>query len=127
MKETGLLGMMLPEEYGGIGLNMLDRAVIFEELGRALAPGPFFVSSVMSALAIEKVAAKRRRTALLPAIGSGDLIVTPAWLERDNGFGPQGVQVRARQNGDGYRAERCEAARVPCQGGAEAAGAGAQR
>ena len=102
MKETGLLGMMLPEEYGGIGLNTVDRVVIFEELGRALAPGPFFASSVMSALAILKGGSEEQKTALLPAIGSGDLIVTPAWLERGNGFGPQGVQVRATQKGDGY-------------------------
>ena len=103
MKETGLLGMMLPESYGGIGLNMLDRAVIFEELGRALAPGPYFVSSVMSALAIEKAGSSAQKEALLRPIGSGDLIVTPAWLEPDNGFGAEGVQLRAQGTADGYR------------------------
>ncbi len=102
MKETGLLGMMLPEEYGGIGLNTVDRVVIFEQLGRALAPGPFFVSSVMSALAILKAGSEAQKSALLPAIGAGDLIVTPAWLEPDNGFGPEGVQLRATPGGDGY-------------------------
>ncbi|MCG3168864.1 MAG: Acryloyl-CoA reductase (NADH) [Pseudomonadales bacterium] len=102
MKETGLLGMMLPEEYGGIGLNTVDRVVIFEQLGRALAPGPFFVSSVMSALAILKAGSEAQKSGLLPAIGAGDLIVTPAWLEPDNGFGPEGVQLRATSRGDGY-------------------------
>lgn len=71
MKETGLLGMMLPEEYGGIGLNTVDRVVIFEQLGRALAPGPFFVSSVMSALAILKAGSEAQKSGLLPAIGAG--------------------------------------------------------
>ena len=70
MKETGLLGMMLPESYGGIGLNMLDRAVIFEEFGRALAPGPYFVSSVMGALAIEKAGSDAQKDALLRPIGA---------------------------------------------------------
>lgn len=102
MKETGLLGMMLPEEYGGIGLNTVDRVVIFEELGRALAPGPFFVSSVMSALAILKGGSEEQKKTLLPAIGSGSLIVAPAWLEPGNGFGPEGVQLRAAKDGDGY-------------------------
>jgi alkylation response protein AidB-like acyl-CoA dehydrogenase len=39
MKDTGLLGMMLPEAYGGIGLDMLDRAVIYEELRPRAGPG----------------------------------------------------------------------------------------
>ena len=103
MKDTGLLAMMLPEAYGGIGLDTLDRAVIYQELGRALAPGPHFVSSVMGSLAIEKGGSKEQKDALLPAIGRGELIVTPAWLEPDNGFGPQGVQLRAETTADGYR------------------------
>ncbi len=102
MKETGLLGIMLPEEYGGIGLNLLDCAIIYEELGRGLAPGPHFVSSVISVSAIAKGGREVQKSELLPLIGSGDLIVTPAWLEPDNGFGPEGVQVRAEANGDSF-------------------------
>lgn len=102
MKETGLLGIMLPEEYGGIGLNLLDCAIIYEELGRGLAPGPHFVSSVISVAAIAKGGREVQKSELLPLIGSGDLIVTPAWLEPDNGFGPEGVQVRAEANGDSF-------------------------
>ena len=80
MKDTGLLAMMLPEAYGGIGLDMLDRAVIYHEFGRALAPGPHFASSVMGALAIEKGGSQAQKDALLTAIGQGGLIVAPAWL-----------------------------------------------
>jgi alkylation response protein AidB-like acyl-CoA dehydrogenase len=40
---------------------------------------------------------------LLPAIGSGELIVVPAWLEPDGGYGPEGVQLRAQLGPDGYR------------------------
>lgn len=103
MKDTGLLAMMLPEQYGGIGLDMLDRAVIYHELGRALAPGPHFVSSVMGALAIQAGGSDEQKGRLLPAIGSGELIVTPAWLEPDNGFGAAGVQLRAVATPEGYR------------------------
>ena len=103
MKDTGLLAMMLPEQYGGIGLDMLDRAVIYHELGRALAPGPHFVSSVMGALAIQAGGSEEQKGRLLPAIGSGELIVTPAWLEPDNGFGAAGVQLRAAATPEGYR------------------------
>jgi len=89
MKEMGLLSIMLPEEYGGIGLNLLDCALIYEELGRGLAPGPHFVSSVISVAAIAKGGSDAQKSELLPLIGSGDLIVTPAWLEPDNGLAPR--------------------------------------
>ncbi len=102
MKETGLLGIMLPEEYGGIGLNIQDCAHIYEELGRGLAPGPHFVSSVVSVAAITKAGSETQKSELLPLIGSGELIVTPAWLEPDNGFGPEGVQMQAGVDGDGF-------------------------
>jgi alkylation response protein AidB-like acyl-CoA dehydrogenase len=103
MKETGLLGIMLPEEYGGIGLNLMDCAVIYEELGRGLAPGPHFVSSVISVGAISRGGNEAQKSEILPLIGSGDMIVTPAWLEPDNGFGPEGVQVRAEADGNDFK------------------------
>ena len=102
MTDTGLLSMMLPEEQGGMGLNMLDCAVIYEELGRGLSPGPHFVSSIMSANAIIKGGSEEQKNELLTAIGSGELIMTPAWLEPDNGFGPEGIQVRAEKTANGY-------------------------
>lgn len=66
MRDTGLLGIMLPEEYGGIGLNLLDCAIIYEELGRGLAPGPHFVSSVIAVEAISRGAAKRKKMNCCP-------------------------------------------------------------
>ncbi|MBT4518380.1 MAG: acyl-CoA/acyl-ACP dehydrogenase, partial [Halieaceae bacterium] len=102
MTETGLLSIMLPEEHGGMGLSLLDCALIYEELGRGLAPGPHFVSSVISVAAISKGGSPAHKEDNLPAIGSGDLIVAPAWLEPDNGFGPQGVQMRAVADGDSF-------------------------
>jgi alkylation response protein AidB-like acyl-CoA dehydrogenase len=103
MSETGLLGILLPEEHGGLSLNMLDCVVIYEELGRNLTPGPYFASSVMSANAIRKAGSAAQQSGLLPAMASGELIIVPAWLEPDNGFGPAGVQLRATQGADGYR------------------------
>jgi alkylation response protein AidB-like acyl-CoA dehydrogenase len=101
MTDMGLLSIMLPEEYGGIGLNMIDCALIYEELGRGLAPGPHFVSSVMSVGAILKGGSEAQKTELLPKLASGELIVAPAWLEPGNSFSPEGVQMRATTDGDG--------------------------
>jgi alkylation response protein AidB-like acyl-CoA dehydrogenase len=102
MKETGLLAMRLPEEHGGMGLTLLDCVVIFEELGRGLASGPIFESSVMAVTAIGNAGTDAQKS-LLESLGAGETIITPAWLEPDNGFGPQGVQMRAEVTPDGYR------------------------
>jgi alkylation response protein AidB-like acyl-CoA dehydrogenase len=101
--ELGLLGLTLPEELGGAGFGMLDAVVVYEEFGRALAPTPHFVSSVLSAAAILAAGSDAQKKSLLPAIASGEAIVTPAWLEPGNGYGPKGVQMRAVRDGNEYR------------------------
>jgi len=96
--ELGLLGMTIPEEHGGSGMNAIDGAVVYRELGRALAPSPHFVSCVASAGALLRAGA----TELLPGIADGSVIVTPAWLEPSGGFGPAGVTLTASRAGDGW-------------------------
>ncbi|MBP6104957.1 MAG: acyl-CoA/acyl-ACP dehydrogenase [Steroidobacteraceae bacterium] len=103
MQEVGLLGILLPQELGGMGLNMLDCAVIYEEFGRALVPGPHFSSAVISVLALRRAGSETQQQQLLPGIGSGELIVVPAWLERDGGYGAEGVQLAATRTQGGYR------------------------
>ena len=103
LKETGLLAMRLPEAHGGMGLTLLDCVVIFEELGRGLASGPIFESAVMAVTAVSKAGTDAQKSALLEKLGAGDTIITPAWLEPDNGFGPEGVQMRAAITSEGYR------------------------
>ena len=100
--ELGLLGLTISEANGGSGMTMLDAVVVYEELGRALAPSPHFVSSVMGGGVIERNGNDEQRAQWLPRIASGDAIVTPAWLEPDHGFGPRGVQLRAEAESDGF-------------------------
>ena len=126
MKETGLLAMRLPEEHGGMGLTLLDCAVIFEELGRGLASGPIFESAVMAVTAISKAGTDAQKS-LLESLGAGDTIITPAWLEPDNGFGPQGVQMRAAVTPEGYRLNGVKRHVFYGQGGRQVPGAGADR
>ncbi|MBV8981239.1 MAG: acyl-CoA/acyl-ACP dehydrogenase, partial [Acidimicrobiia bacterium] len=84
--ETGLLDL---DE-----LSMLDAVVMYQELGRAIAPSPHFVSAVMSAGVLRQAGSD-----WLGRVTSGEAIIAPAWLEPDRGFGPAGVQVRV--DGDG--------------------------
>src|SRR5262245_47287021 len=102
LADLGLLGLTISEAHGGSGMSMLDAVVVYEELGRAVAPSPHFVSSVMSGGVIERNGNDRQRAQWLPRIASGDAIVTPAWLEPDRGFGPRGVQLQGKRDGDGF-------------------------
>jgi alkylation response protein AidB-like acyl-CoA dehydrogenase len=98
--QLGLLGMMIPESLGGSGMSMLDAAVAYTELGRALAPTPHFVSSVLCARALGTSTAHH---VWLSRIAAGEAIMTPAWLEPGGGWGPRGVQLRAEPDGAGWR------------------------
>lgn len=100
--ELGLIGLMLPEAHGGAGSSMLDGVVLFEELGRAIAPTPILESAVMSAGAVLRAGSDEQRSELLAAIASGGTIVVPAWLEPDNSYGPRGVQMRAEPTDGGF-------------------------
>jgi len=102
LAETGVTGVLIPEEHGGSGLTMLDAAIAYEELGRALAPSPHFASAVIGAGALLAAGTDAQQREWLPRIASGEAIVTPAWLEPDGGFGPRGVRLAARADGDGF-------------------------
>ncbi|HWW54565.1 MAG TPA: acyl-CoA dehydrogenase family protein [Acidimicrobiales bacterium] len=104
LAELGLLGMTLPEEWGGSGMSMLDAVVVYQELGRALAPSPHFVSSVICGSAIARAGSGTQRQEWISRVSSGEAILTPAWLEPGGGFGPSGVQLRAEDlPGGGWR------------------------
>ena len=103
LAELGLLGMTLPEEHGGSGMTMLDAVVVYTELGRALAPSPHFVSSVVSGGVLALAGSAAQQAEWLPQLCAGEAIITPAWLEPSGGFGPQGVHLSATPDGDGWR------------------------
>jgi len=100
--EGGLCGILIPEAHGGSDQTILDAAVIYEELGRALAPSPHFVSCVLGARCLLSAGTEEQQAEWLPKIASGEAILTPAWLEPKNGYGPKGVQLRATRDGDDY-------------------------
>ncbi len=100
--QLGLLGLTLPEQYGGSGMSMLDAAVVYEEFGRSLAPTPHFVSCIVSAGAIVEAGDDTQKKEILAKVVTGETILTPAWLEPQNGYGAKGVQMRAVKDGDAY-------------------------
>lgn len=90
LAELGWLGVSTPEESGGVGLSFLEEAVIHEELGRALYPGPYFATVALAlpllpAEEAEQAAAGARRWSaqvgsLVPDLDKVDAVVTDGGL-----------------------------------------------
>src|SRR5579862_194912 len=102
MAEQGWTGMLIPEQYGGFGMGMVEMAATLEEMGRAILPGPFFSTVVMAGTLIEMAGAEEQKKKYLGAIASGDAKATVAFLEDPPSWTPQGVRLMARVAGAGY-------------------------
>ena len=101
--ELDLIGLLLPEEYGGSAMSLVEGVALYEELGRALAPTPHFVSAVMSGGVLVAAGSDAQKDRWLRPVAAGEAIVTPAWLEPENGFTPRGVEARAVADRSGFR------------------------
>ena len=53
--DSGIAGILIPEDLGGVGLTLLDAALIAETLGHAVAPVPFIASSVMAPIGYHRL------------------------------------------------------------------------
>ncbi len=102
MSELGLNGLLIPESYGGGGQTLLEGALVYEELGRAMAPVPHFVSCVISAGVLLEAGSDAQKKQWLGEIANGGAILTPAWIEPDRGFGEIGVALQAKADGDDF-------------------------
>lgn len=68
----GLTGLLVPETQGGLGLTLLDAAVVAEALGRAVAPAPFLARSVLAPLALILAGSEAQQAEWLPRIAAGE-------------------------------------------------------
>ncbi|MGH7395226.1 MAG: acyl-CoA dehydrogenase family protein, partial [Candidatus Methylomirabilales bacterium] len=97
--EQGWLGLIYPEPYDGMGLGLVDLVVLMEEMGRAVAPGPYFSAVLLGGLAILLAGSEAQKKEWLPKIAAGDRRVTLAWMEPSATLGPQGVTLPAGGKG----------------------------
>ena len=98
----GWLGLVVPEEYGGTGLGFVELAVVLEEMGRVLMPGPYFSTVVMAGMTVADAGSEDQKREYLSGIASGRLIVTLALTEPSGRWDAEGVQTTAQKSGDGY-------------------------
>jgi len=103
MARMGWTGLIIPEAFGGLGSGMLELALLSEEFGRAVVPGPFFSSSVLGALALIYGGNTAAKKAWLPRIASGKTIVTLALLEPNDRMDAAGIATRCAKIRSGFR------------------------
>jgi alkylation response protein AidB-like acyl-CoA dehydrogenase len=81
LAESSLLGIGIPEEFGGAGMGLVEACTVLEEAGRNLAPVPLLPALLLGAAPIVEFGTTDQRRRLLPEISSGRAIVTAALLE----------------------------------------------
>lgn len=74
--DVGLLGLTVPEEYGGSGRDEIDLALVLEEAGRAALPEPLLETVAVVAPLLSEAELDEQRRRWLPAIAAGDAVAT---------------------------------------------------
>jgi alkylation response protein AidB-like acyl-CoA dehydrogenase len=100
MAELGWPGLALPEEWGGQGLGIVELAVLFEEMGYALAPSPLF-SNTIAGLALARCGSDEQRERWLRPLAAGEKRGTPALWDAGSTATPGSFAMEARADGDG--------------------------
>src|SRR5260370_41119165 len=78
--DQGWMGLVIPEEHEGLGLGLVELAVVAEEMGRACLPGAF-LSTLTAAALVERAGSAVQRAKYLEPIAAGELKATVGFLE----------------------------------------------
>ncbi|MYA62754.1 MAG: acyl-CoA dehydrogenase [Dehalococcoidia bacterium] len=98
----GWLGLVFPERYGGSELGFVELAILLEEMGRVLLPGPYFSTVLMAGMTIAEAGSDDQKREYLSGIASGRLIMTLALTEPSGRWDAEGVQAMAEPSGGGF-------------------------
>ena len=99
LANAGLLGIALPEEYGGADQGFVAATLVLEQIGRNVAPVPVY-ATLLGSLAVAQFGTDAQKQDLLPAAISGELILSAALAEI--GSTPEDPYTTATQSGDGW-------------------------
>jgi alkylation response protein AidB-like acyl-CoA dehydrogenase len=100
MAELGWPGLALPEEWGGQGLGVVDLAVLFEEMGYALAPSPLLTTTLVG-LALSFCGSDDQCERYLRPLAAGEKRGVPALWDAGSPARPGSFTMEAKADGDG--------------------------
>jgi alkylation response protein AidB-like acyl-CoA dehydrogenase len=104
LAELGFLAAALPEEHGGMGLDMVSYALVVEEIGRADSNvrGIVSVSNGLYGKSVARWGTEEQKARLLPGLASGESLGCYALTEPGAGSDPGGLETRAERDGDAW-------------------------
>jgi alkylation response protein AidB-like acyl-CoA dehydrogenase len=102
MAHQGWAGIIFEEEYGGLGLGLVEMAVALEEMGRALLPGPYLSTVLLAGVAIDAAGNPAQKRKYLSRISMGEAHATLALLETSASWEPDAVQLDAHPTLEGF-------------------------
>jgi alkylation response protein AidB-like acyl-CoA dehydrogenase len=94
LAELGVAGVVAPAAHGGLERELLDLALVAEELGYACAPGPF-LGCAMATVALSEGGDAAAQARWLPALASGEAVATVAWGEENGQWTPAALHTDA--------------------------------
>lgn len=103
MAELGWLGILVPEQHGGLGLGLTEMAIVCRGLARALAPEPLTAAAVLAATALGAGGNEALKREHLPRIAAGELLPALAWQEEAGGLDPGGARCVAAPFEGGFK------------------------
>lgn len=102
-KQQDLLGLSVPEEYGGSGADMLTYCLVVEEVARACASTSLIIAAQeLGLMPILLAGSEEQKQKYLPEIAKGDLICAFGLTEPNAGSDAGGIRTKARREGDHY-------------------------
>jgi acyl-CoA dehydrogenase len=81
LAQANLLGVALPEDYGGLGFGLLELCIVLEEHGRSVAPIPLLQTLAMGALPLAEFGSDDQKNRILPQVIKGEYVLTGAFQE----------------------------------------------
>jgi alkylation response protein AidB-like acyl-CoA dehydrogenase len=103
MKEIGLFGITIPEEYGGLGLDLFTYALVIKELSRGwISLSGVINTHFMAAWMIVTFGTEEQKRRFLPRMATGEWRSAYSMTEPHAGSDVQAIRTRARRDGDEY-------------------------
>ncbi|MEV6929505.1 acyl-CoA dehydrogenase family protein [Dactylosporangium sp. NPDC051485] len=103
MKDMGLFGMTVPTQFGGLGLDSVSLAVVFEEIARGwMGIAGILGSHSVGCRLVSMFGTDEQKHRYLPALATGERRTGLGLTEPDAGSDLQGISTRARKDGDHY-------------------------
>jgi len=104
LADDGWLGVTIPEEYGGVGMGMLEMTMVIEELSRGGGQGGiiFVLTPVFGGITIERHGSPEQKEQFLPKIASGDMRFSMGLTEAGAGTNTLNIDTMAERDGDEF-------------------------